>query len=50
MYAAVILGKDPDCPAAGYPDDFASTMLFCNWRSLDPGAICGMHPHLTAEE
>jgi mannose-6-phosphate isomerase-like protein (cupin superfamily) len=50
MDVAVVLGKDPDCPVAGYPDDFKSTMLFCNWCSLDPGAVCGMHPHLTAEE
>ena len=50
MDVAVVLGKDPDCPVPGYPDDFDSTMLFCNWCKLDPGAVCGMHPHLTAEE
>jgi mannose-6-phosphate isomerase-like protein (cupin superfamily) len=25
-------------------------MLFCNWCKLAEGAICGSHPHLTAEE
>jgi mannose-6-phosphate isomerase-like protein (cupin superfamily) len=50
MDVAVILGTDPDCPVPGHPDDFDSSMLFCNWCSLDAGAVCGMHPHLTAEE
>ena len=50
MDVAVVLGKDPDCPVPGYPDDFDSTMLFCNWCKLDVGAICGLHPHATAEE
>jgi mannose-6-phosphate isomerase-like protein (cupin superfamily) len=51
MDVAVILGKDPDIPdIPGYPKDFASNMLFCNWCRLEEGAICGSHPHVTNEE